>query len=60
MKGYSLRDRIAWAICNFALNHIATEHYRKMISGSIRLGMMSAADEDVYNHLTRRFEKTDE
>lgn len=39
------RDRLAHRICEFALNHIATPWYAGMISGSIRLGMVSAAVE---------------
>lgn len=39
-----IRDNIAWAICSFALNYIATEYYRKMIAGSIRYGLMTAAE----------------
>lgn len=40
------RDAIAWRICNFALDKIATPWYRGMISGSIRLGLESAAEVD--------------
>lgn len=39
------RDRLAGSIANFALRHIATEHYRDFIDGSIRLGIRSAVDQ---------------
>jgi hypothetical protein len=45
VKPYGLRDRIAIAVCNWALNHVATDRCRKMISGAIRYGM-AAADRD--------------
>lgn len=38
-----LRDRIACAVANFALNYIASAWYRKMIGGSIRYGLAGAA-----------------
>lgn len=37
-----LRDKIAWTLCNWILNHIATEWYRKRIDGAIRYGLMAA------------------
>jgi len=39
------RDRLAWWIANFAMNHIATPWYRGMITGSIRLGLQKAAED---------------
>ena len=42
-----LRDRIAVAICNGVMRVLATEHYRKMITGAIRLGLQTAADESL-------------
>jgi hypothetical protein len=43
---YGRRDRIAAAICNWTLRHIASERYRKMIGGSIGYGLASAARDD--------------
>jgi hypothetical protein len=45
VTGYSapLRDRIAVRICNAVLRVLATEHYRKMVAGSIRYGLTAAA-----------------
>ena len=42
-----LRDRIAVRICNAVMRVLATEHYRKMITGAIRLGLRAAADESL-------------
>jgi hypothetical protein len=42
-----LRDRIAVRICNAVMRVLATEHYRKMITGAIRLGLQTAADESL-------------
>ena len=42
-----LRDRIAVRVCNAVLRVLATEHYRKMITGAIRLGFQAAADESL-------------
>lgn len=39
------RDALAYRICNFALNHVATPWYAGMISGSIRLGLDAAVEE---------------
>lgn len=39
------RDGLAVRIANFALNYIATPWYRGMISGSIILGLDTAAKE---------------
>lgn len=43
----SIRDRIAWGICTWVLNHIATEWYRRWIDGAIHLGMMSAMENEL-------------
>lgn len=40
-----LRDDIACAIANFALNYIATPRYRDLIDGAIRLGIETAREE---------------
>lgn len=40
-----LRDDIACAIANFALNYIATQRYRDLIDGAIRLGIETAKEE---------------
>ena len=49
MTGYSapLRDRIAVRICNAVMRVLATEHYRRMITGAIRMGFRVAADESL-------------
>lgn len=39
------RDKVAWAIAQFALNRIATPWYRGMIDGSIRLGLAKAVED---------------
>jgi hypothetical protein len=38
-KPYGLRDRIAVAVCNWVLQHVASERYQKMVDGSIRYGL---------------------
>jgi hypothetical protein len=43
MKPYGCRDRLAGALCNWILRHVASERYRKMIGGSIRYGLAAAA-----------------
>ena len=40
------RDRVAWAVANFALNHIATPWYRTMILGLINYGMIASHEEE--------------
>ena len=42
-----LRDRIAVRICNGVMRVLATEHYRRMITGAIRLGLQTAANESL-------------
>ncbi len=44
-KHGAIRDRIAYTICNFALNHIATTWYHDMIRGAITLGFEYAAEQ---------------
>ena len=46
MKPYGLRDRIACALCNWVLRHIASDRYRKMIGGSVSFGLASAVRDD--------------
>jgi hypothetical protein len=41
----ALRDRLACWLCNVILNHLATPWYRKMVGGSIRYGLLSAAND---------------
>ena len=41
-----LRDRIAVRICNAVLRVLATEHYRKMVAGSITYGLRAAARDE--------------
>ena len=41
-----LRDRIAVRICNAVMRVLATEHYRKMIAGSITYGLRAAARDE--------------
>ena len=43
MKPYGKRDRIAAALCNWILRHVASERYRKMVDGSVRYGLEAAA-----------------
>lgn len=40
------RDNIAWKLCGWLLDHVATEWYRTMIQGSILYGL-DAAKRDV-------------
>ena len=47
MKPYGLRDRIAAAVCNWILRHVASERSRKMIGGSVSYGMASAFRDDL-------------
>lgn len=37
-----MRDRLAAALCNFILRTLASEHYRKMVQGSVLYGLASA------------------
>ncbi len=46
MEPYGLRDRIAAAVCNWVLRHVASERYRKMIGGSVSYGLASAVRDD--------------
>jgi len=42
-----LRDKIAVRTCNWILNHVATEHYRLMITGALKLGLVTAAENEL-------------
>ena len=42
VKPYGKRDRIAAALCNWILRHVASERYRKMVDGSVRYGLAAA------------------
>lgn len=44
---YGRRDRIAACLCNWIMRHVASEHYRKMIGGSVSYGMASAFRDDM-------------
>lgn len=44
---YGRRDRIAAALCNWIMRHVASERYRKMIGGSVSYGMASAFRDDI-------------
>jgi hypothetical protein len=48
VTGYSapLRDRVAVRICNAVLRVLATEHYRKMVAGSVEYGLRAAARDE--------------
>lgn len=37
------RDRFVCAVCNWLLLHVASEWYRKMVGGALRLGLQTAA-----------------
>ena len=39
-----LRDRIAVRACSWILNHVATEHYRLMVTGALKMGLITAAE----------------
>lgn len=43
---YGLRDRIAAALCNWIMRHVASERYRKMIGGAVSYGLASAVRDD--------------
>lgn len=43
MRLNTLRNRLAWAICNVVLATIASREYRGLIKGSITLGLRTAA-----------------
>lgn len=45
-KPYGRRDRIAAALCNWILRHVASERYRKMVDGSVRYGLAVVAIEE--------------
>ena|SRR5579859_6009713 len=44
---YGRRDRIAAALCNWIMRHVASERYRKMIGGSVSYGMASALRDEL-------------
>lgn len=41
------RDHVAWMLAQFAFKYVATPWYRGMIDGSIRLGLKTAAEEEL-------------
>jgi hypothetical protein len=43
---YGRRDRVAAALCNWILRHIASERYREMIGGAVSYGFASAVRDD--------------
>jgi hypothetical protein len=44
---YGRRDRIAAALCNWIMRHVASDRYRKMIGGSVSYGMAGAFRDDL-------------
>ena len=46
VRPYGRRDRIAGALCNWIMRHVASERYRKMIGGSVRYGLAAAARDE--------------
>jgi hypothetical protein len=46
-----LRDRIAVRICNAVMRVLATEHYRKMVTGSVTYGLRAAARDEQFGAL---------
>lgn len=42
-----LRDRIAVRACNWILVHVASEHYRLMVTGALKLGLATAAENEL-------------
>ncbi len=43
VTGVRWRDRLAWAICTFALRYIASDWYENFIDSAIRYGCIAAA-----------------
>lgn len=43
----AFRDRIAWALCNWVLRHVATGWYRTRIEGAIRYGLAAAVRDEL-------------
>ena len=43
----SRRDKFAWTVMTFVLDHIATRHYAQMISGAIHYGLESAVRDEM-------------
>ena len=46
-----LRDRIAVRVCNAVMRVLATEHYRKMVAGSVEYGLRAAARDEKFGAL---------
>ena len=42
-----LRNKIAVRLCNWILVHVATEHYRLMVTGALKLGLVTAAENEL-------------
>lgn len=42
---FTWRDRLVCVVCNWLLNHVASERYRAMIGGSIQYGLRAAAND---------------
>ena len=47
MTKEKLRDRIAVRLCNWILVHVASEHYRLMVTGALKLGLITAAENEL-------------
>lgn len=45
--GEKLRDKVAVRMCNWILDHVATEHYRLMVTGALKLGLATAAENEL-------------
>jgi len=41
------RDRVAAAVCNWVLRHVATGRYRQLIDGAIKYGLAAAARDEL-------------
>lgn len=44
--GAPLRDRVAVAVCNWVLRHVATRRYRLAAEGAVRYGLAAAARDE--------------
>lgn len=53
----TVRDRLAWGICQAALKHIATAGYRGRVEGAIRLGMQTAVLQSLERDVKRDSDK---
>jgi hypothetical protein len=42
-----LRDKVAVRMCSWILNHVATEHCRLMVTGALKLGLVTVAENEL-------------